>query len=152
MQALTTIACAVDGSAATDAAVHYAARLAREVGAELQLVHVDPAHRDEAVLAPPAAVAEKHECDVGHWAAIAGDLTGKPVHVQLESGDVAESLVEYARRSHCSAMVLGTLAHSRLAYAVGSVVGKVLQRAPCPVIVVPAPVADVATDFPGQVA
>ena len=136
-----SIACAVDDSDGSRAALGTAARLARQLDASLTLIHVDPSipgEGGEAVFAPPPPrrILDLHRNQVGAWSAAASDIRGKPVRVQLATGDAAGEILAFARRERCDLLVMGTRARSRLTLAVGSVAAKVLVEAPCPVLVV----------------
>lgn len=146
-----TIACAVDGGASLEA-VKYAANLARELSAELVLVHVQKEQPEETMFAasPDARAREREQAT--RWIELASSVRGEEVRLQLASGSVADGLVEFARKSACDVLVLSTRARGPLRYAAGSAVGKVLVQAPCPVLVVPAAHEDLGSDFPGQVA
>ena len=136
-----SIACAVDDSDGSRAALGTAARLARQLDATLTLIHVDPAitgEGGEAVFAPPPPrrILDLHRDQVSAWCAAAGDIRGKPVPVRLATGDAAAEILAFVERERCDLLVMGTRARSRLKLAVGSVAAKVLIGAPCPVLVV----------------
>jgi len=118
-------------------AVRLAARLAREQSANLVVF----ARHEEA--AP-----EK----TARWSGLASDLRGEPLRMESVTGDPAEGIVKFARKSGCDLIVLGSYAHRRATLALASIVGKVLAHAPCEVIAVPCGMKDFQPDFPGQVA
>lgn len=148
-----SIVCGVDSRPGCTEAVRLAARLAREESASFVLLHVVKEGTGEALLAPPLArTAVAREDHSARWAGLASDLRGKPVRMELATGDPAEGIVEFARKSGCDLIVVGSHARTRASLALTSVVGKVLAHARCPVIVVPCGMEDVQSDFPGQVA
>ncbi|HET9752893.1 MAG TPA: universal stress protein [Myxococcales bacterium] len=147
-----SIVCGVDSRPGCAASLRLAARLAREQSATLILVHAEEA-AGEAPFAPPLSRAPpRHQVEETRWAALASDLRGEPVRLETLTGDPADAIVEFARKSGCDLIVVGSHAHSRATLALTSVVGKLLAHAPCPVIVVPSGMEDWRSDFPGQVA
>lgn len=148
MTAWTKIVCAMDGSPESRAAMGAAARLARDLNATLVLFHVDPRieGEGEALFSPPPPrrILDLHQDQIGRWTAAASDLRGERVSVQLASGDAADEIVAFARRTGCDLLVLGSRARRPLPFALGSVASKVMVRAPCPVVVVPAPAHEAA--------
>ena len=142
MSAWKSIVCAVDDSSGSEAALGAAARLARELGARLRLVHVDPhiSGEGEALFNPPAPrrILDLHRDQVERWSAAASDLRGEEVKVQLASGDAAEQILAFARRTRCDLLVIGSRVSRPVSLALGSVAARVMMQAPCPVLVVPA--------------
>jgi nucleotide-binding universal stress UspA family protein len=134
------IVCGVDDHPGCADAVRVAARLAREQSADLVLLHV--------VKETPEPGHEEHGARL---VGIASDARGAPVQAEVLPGDPADALINYAASFGSELIVLGTHAHHRALLA-GSLVGKVLARARCPVLVVPCGLDDVRSDFPGQVA
>jgi nucleotide-binding universal stress UspA family protein len=127
---LNLILCAVDAGPEREPAIRHAALLAKELRAELLLIHVVP----EWPFGPSApAWTEEHE----DWIAFAAEQRGQPVHLELIAGDAATVIVDYAQRSRCRLIVLGSRARAAVQYSLGSVAAKVVACAPCPVLVVP---------------
>jgi serine/threonine protein kinase len=92
-------------------------------------------------------VHRKHLSRLRHWAQPL-DLSGHQVsyHV-LESGDVAQALVEYAIGNHVSVIVLGAATHGLMMQRlVATVPIKVAMNAPCTVILVKQPLPSVFFD------
>lgn len=86
------------------------------------------------------SVHRKHLSRLRHWAQPL-DLTGHQAsyHV-LESGDVAQALVDYAVGNHVSVIVLGAATHGLMMQRLVSTVPiKVAMNAPCTVILVKQP-------------
>ena len=147
-----SIVCGVDSRPGSVDALRLAARLAREQSAALVLLHVEESG-GESLLAPPVSrTGPAREVQASHWAALASDLRGEPVRSETVTGDPADAIVEFAAKWGCDLVVVGSHAHTRAALALTSVVGKLLAHARCPVIVVPAGMEDLQSDFPGQVA
>lgn len=135
----------VDFSEATADLVDTAARLARERGQGLTLLHV----LDLPVLARPEALVktapgtgrtlealarEQAELELGHLGERAARL-GVDVELAVEVGEVAEAVVAAARRRLPQCIVMAT--HGRTGAArvfLGSVAERVVARAPCPVL------------------
>ncbi len=145
MMTFQRIACAVDFSEESRAAVADAAELARRFGVELTLVHVH--------LPPPQAAidalgsselaeldAEEVEQQLAVWKAEAERLADRPVKTALLAGSPGSELVRYARDRHVDLIVLGTHGRTGLRRAVlGSVAEHVVRHAHCPVLVVRRP-------------
>ena len=129
----------VDFSPYSNTSLTFAACLARQCGAELHVLHVQPPLLD--------AVAEAHHVDLrGETrAALAGFMTDavlsglvEPVY-HVESGPASDTICVTASTSHADLIVMGPRGRSRLAATLlGSTTKGVLQHAPCPVAVVPA--------------
>jgi universal stress protein E len=122
-----------------------AARLARQIGGELLLVYVavelstlpdlhiatgeDPDLLRKRVIAEVDARAEHY---------LQTHLDGIPSGVWLVEGDVTEAITRIAREEGADYLVIGTEGRSMLRQVIlGSTSQKILQRAPCPVLVVP---------------
>jgi nucleotide-binding universal stress UspA family protein len=148
-----SIVCGIDSRPGCVEAVRLAARLAREQSASLVLLHVEKKREGEALLAPPPArIAVPAGDETARWSGIASDLRGGPVRTEVTTGDPADGIVEFARKSGCDLIVIGSHARNRATLALTSVVGRVLAHAPCAVIVVPSGMEDLKSDFPGQIA
>jgi nucleotide-binding universal stress UspA family protein len=122
-----------------------AAELARQLGAriivlyvatELQALHVGAA---EAGL-DPAAERKRIDRRINHELRqfIEAHMTGLDFDVRIEPGDVAEQVALVAREAGAAYVVVGTRGRSGLARLIlGDTTQDILQRTPCPVIVVP---------------
>lgn len=143
MPSFKSIVCGMDDSAQSMAALCRAAELARESSAKLTLFHAEPAPRGEVLFAPPSPRARKAGAlpPDERWCEEAARIRGQPVELHYATGDAGAQLVEFARGGGADLIVLGSKARSAPAFAIGSVVAKVLVRAPCPVLVVPSPAA-----------
>jgi universal stress protein A len=136
------IACAVDYSEPSRAALEQAAEVARQHRAELVIVHVyePPADAAENFLAPlPDSVeARKREEEVllAAWRADAERLTGFPVTTAILIGSPAAELVRFAREREIDLLVVATHGRRGLAHLVmGSVAERVVREAPCSILV-----------------
>jgi nucleotide-binding universal stress UspA family protein len=122
-----------------------AADLARQLGAritvvyvatELQALHVGVA---EAVIDPAAERAridQRIHDDLREF--IDRHIRDLPHDARILEGDVAEQVAEVARDVGAAWIVVGTRGRSQLARLIlGDTTQSILQRAPCPVIVVP---------------
>ena len=136
------LCCAVDFGEPSRAALEQAADLARELGAELTLVHVvtpsPPAGTDVLPVAgsaaePPAA---EEEAALEAWRAEAELRAGKAVRARLLVGDPARLVAKVARENHHDLVVVGTHGRRGLRRAVmGSVAERIVREAPCAVLV-----------------
>jgi nucleotide-binding universal stress UspA family protein len=139
----------VDGSEQSLRAVGLAAQMAAKTGAELILVtaserapidgqleeyaraeHLTLQELRNLLTNPEPACLEQAE-------AAAKKLGAKVVRPVGVIGEAAEEIVEAARRHHSELIVVGRRGHGHLAYLLfGSVSQKVIQHAPCPVVVI----------------
>jgi nucleotide-binding universal stress UspA family protein len=118
-----------DGSQDADRAVEFAVKLCKQVKAPLRIVHVvtvdDPpleAHNDHASIAQRRAEALGAE-----------DIDSEAV----AGNDIAECLMETARRNNVGLIIVGKRGLTRLSgLLLGSVSQKLISAAPCPVTVV----------------
>lgn len=141
----------VDGSPNSVTALRFAAEEARLRHAELHVVHAwnynpaPPAFAPMPSLGP--SVVEQEE-SAGHVlsacvAEALGDSPDVTVVETLVNAPAAEALRDAA--AGADLLVVGARGHTGFIGAVlGSIAVTVVKHAPCPVVVVPAPVADVA--------
>jgi len=132
----------VDGSAASDAAVRFAAHEARRLGAGLRIVHVMPAVVPYAAMTPVVPVEPVTLRSAGHAvlhdaAALARTvLEARQVAVQLLDGPRAAGLVKAAQTARL--LVVGHERRSTLErIVVGATTQAVAARATCPIVAVP---------------
>lgn len=139
MASFKSIVCGVDDSPQSVLALRSAAGLARESSAKLTLFHAEPAPRGEALFAPPPPLATRSAPPPPdeRWCELASSIRGQPVELHYATGDAGARLVEFAREGGADLIVLGTKARNAPAFAIGSVVAKVLVHAPCPVLIIP---------------
>jgi nucleotide-binding universal stress UspA family protein len=146
------IVAATDGSDAANRALEFAAILAKDLGAQLRLIHVvalrdipleqlDEYSRSGTVTRPEAMTEASRET-----LAMAGQLVrslGLPdvaaeSAIELHEGNIAETLIDAARRDQADVIVAGKRGLGRLSSLVlGSVSQKLVELAPCAVVVVP---------------
>jgi nucleotide-binding universal stress UspA family protein len=133
-----SVVCGVDDSDGGRRAARIAARLARELGLGLLLVHVGEAP------APPgngAAAANEHGDGrrAQHLlAAVAVEEDLGPVEHRIEFGVPAERLVAVAEEAGAELIVVGSRGRGALKAALlGSVSTRLIGIAPCPVLIVP---------------
>ena len=138
----------IDGSEASDRAVSFAARVARAVGRNLEIIHVvspanlaveelqDYALREHVALADVLnAFADEKLTAARQRAEALGALV---VETEMPYGDIAESIIESAGRNSVDLIVLGKRGRGRLSGLIlGSTSQKVMTLAPCAVTVVP---------------
>jgi nucleotide-binding universal stress UspA family protein len=137
------IVCAVDFSPGCDAAVEQAARLARALNVELELLHVflvpSVSFPEGAVMAMPTYVADlsnrAQTCLEEDRAKLADQ--GIRVTTRLLEGEPARTIVAHAEREHASMIVLGTQGRSGISrFLLGSVADRVVRSSSVPVLTV----------------
>lgn len=128
-----------------DATAEAAARLAEQVGGRLMLVYV----AEELTTVPrlhattgtdPDALRRQmiEEIDNRARAYLERHLPARDAGIWLVEGDVVEQVTRIAREEGVDYLVIGTERRSTLMQVVlGSTSQKILQGAPCPVLVVP---------------
>jgi nucleotide-binding universal stress UspA family protein len=147
----------IDGSEHGSAAVRWAAREARTLGAPLSLVHVYSVPAVPSVAGPIRTPEQRRYADQ-HAGAILerarllaeSELEGASVRLStdLVEGSAGPTLVDL---SHGAGMlVLGSHSGLFLHHRLGSVVGACLHAATCPVVVIPADVPATAPRAPAQ--
>lgn len=140
---MQTILVPVDGSHGANAAARFAARLARDSGARLILLHVY-----DAPTAAAMGLARRSEEDYQHAleevsaetfeaaGAAMGKVTARIEHKTVV-GHPANEIVVEAEKASADLIVMGSRGRSEVAaYLLGSVSERVLRHAPCPVTVV----------------
>lgn len=136
MGSFKSILCCVDNSPHSLNALRSAAALAREVGAGLVLLHVEPKPSAEMTLAPFPSDRSAPPPMEERWCAIASDIRHESVPLHYATGSAAEKIVEFAGQFACDLIVLGSKARTPASLALGSVAAKVLVHARCPVLIV----------------
>ena len=138
------VCCPVDFSEPSRLAMAEAARQARVEGASLTLLHVrePPVTLLEAPFSsPPVWPEEPPPPELEAWRAEAERLRGAPVDAVLLGQPVAPAITAFARERGVDLIVLASHGRTGLARVVlGSVAEEVVRTAPCPVLVVKAPV------------
>jgi nucleotide-binding universal stress UspA family protein len=133
----------LDGSGLAEVALRHAESLAWQCGAEIILMRV--IHMAWPLSAPDMNVERRLDVDRIQAAAltylkgICGELRAKKItaHKVVMNGPVADTIVDYARQEGVDLIVMcshGGGGFSRWVF--GSVAEKVLQGAPCPVLLV----------------
>ena len=138
------ILCPVDFSEASAGALAAAARLARDAGGTLTLLHVDVVPGSaipEAILATPPDLARdlSAEADrpLAEWAARATKLGAPRVEVRRSVGQPPQEILALLEAEPFDLAVLGTHGRGGIGHALlGSVAEQVVRRAPCPVLTV----------------
>ena len=141
---LTRILVPVDFSPLSKKSLHYAARLAQQFGAELNIFHVVepeiPPAFDGFMIAPPPI-------SNGAAASSAGQLKGLVNQVRktgvtevissVRTGLAAFEIVEAAKELDVDLIVIATHGYTGWKhFAIGSTAERVVRAAPCPVLVV----------------
>jgi nucleotide-binding universal stress UspA family protein len=138
------ILCPVDFSNSGDAAMSYAASLAKEYQAELHLVHVyeqpfayvDGGFASAPVPAVPPADMEAEEAKLE---AVKPEKDVKFLR-QFIVGSPADELVNYAKEQNIDLVVMGTHGRTGLnRLLMGSIAEGIVRRSPCPVLTIKQP-------------
>lgn len=137
------IACAVDLSEESHAALREAAELARRTGARLTVFHVlrgGPISGAEPLFAPPARTArpapDGHALDA--WTAEAERVVGRPVSLIRVQGSPAEELLRLVEEQGCDLVVLGKHPRAAIPRLLRRSIGeRVARGARVPVLLVP---------------
>jgi len=128
-----------DGSASSRNALAYASGLARKLGRPLLMVHVAyvPICGGPLTISPAGVFdGEKSERWLLSELSQVADRAGMEVHARARRGSPARELAAAAAEYSADALVVGTSASFRR-YFPGSVPTWLVNRARCPVIVVP---------------
>ena len=140
------IVCPTDFSPTADAAVRYAASLAKAYGAELVLLHVLPqVHYPLRGLgmatAYPHLQEELHTRGKERLQAALAAITDVPgVQTELRDGEAYEGVLACAHDRGADLIVIGTHGHTGLRHALlGSTAERVVRLAECPVLTVRTP-------------
>ena len=158
MSGYRRVCCPVDFSESSRIALAEAARLARGDGASLTVLHVREATGpvlESPFLPPPSWPEESPPPELEAWRAEAERLRGATVDSVLLGPPVASAIAAFARDTGVDLVVIASHGRTGLARIVlGSVAEAVVRTAPCPVLVVKAPVIrgkeaeDIPVSFP----
>jgi nucleotide-binding universal stress UspA family protein len=141
---ITRILVPVDFSAHSDRALRYAATLAGQVGASVELLHVVEeftygAFSEVYVPNVPDLMQEAINNAVDRVTALKADVFphGADVETAVYAGRPALTIVEHASAGKFDLIVMGTHGRTGLPHLfMGSVAEQVLRTAPCPVLTV----------------
>jgi nucleotide-binding universal stress UspA family protein len=142
MTPIRTILHPTDFSPRSAAAFRLACSLARELGARMVVVHVQPpAQSVFGELGPfPADREAVARCMREQLSQVVPEADGPPVEHRLLEGDPTRGILDTAREAGCDLIVMGTHGRTGLGHLLmGSVAEAVLRKAPCPVLTVKAP-------------
>ena len=138
---LTKIILATDGSEHSEKAMIEAVRLAKACGTALHAVTVIDMNPEYAALAPQAV--EKAEVEAMEFLKAVKECAARE-NIQSETGllhgdDVAEVLVEHAKKIGADMIVMGRHGKKKglKKFFMGSVTSSLISHAPCKVLVVP---------------
>jgi universal stress protein A len=140
----------VDYSEGSGTALAYAATLAEELGASLDIVHVwdRPAYVPDSVLVGPAGekrpltelIRENADAEMKSFVARAKLPAEIEVETRLLSGNPAARILEELALGKHELLVVGTHGRTGLRHMLlGSVAEKLVRLAPVPVLTVPSP-------------
>jgi nucleotide-binding universal stress UspA family protein len=129
---MSTILVGTDTSAAADLAVEGAARLARDRGAELLVLHVRPAGSLRAVVDP-----DKAADPAAYLARVPARFPEVAARTRVETGEVAERICDVAAEERADTIVIGNRGTHGSTWRVrDSVPNMVLRHSPCSVFIV----------------
>lgn len=132
-----TIAWATDGSSSARDALAVAAKLAHDNAAKVVVIHVDELPVGQAVIAPNPNGASAHLSGVAQELRAQG-IEATVMSSSVASGDVARRIVDLARKAGADVIIAGNSRRGVLArLLVSDVASRLLQTAPCPVLIVP---------------
>jgi nucleotide-binding universal stress UspA family protein len=142
---LKTILVPTDFTEPSDAALDIAMQLARLTGADLEILHVNidptfvvPPPGD--ILAVPIDLSRALQSAMERLDATVARATAEGLKARgaSESGRTHTEIVDHARKIGAGMIVMGTHGRHGIGHALlGSVAEKVVQNAPCPVLVCP---------------
>jgi nucleotide-binding universal stress UspA family protein len=147
MLAITNVLVATDFSDCSDAALRYARAVAGQFGARLHLLHnvefrgaVDVAGIGVYSTLSPDLLTELENDARARMDALLSDSDRCLLHAQLvvSAGETtAQAIVDYALSANIDLIVMGTHGRHGLSHLLlGSVAGRVVREAPCPVLTV----------------
>ncbi len=132
----------MDGSPSATAGLAEAVMLAEDLGARVEVLHVNAPDRFEVGSATSVAKSAQEEADRELEDAIAaaeGKLGGGLTR-RTESGDPVRTIIDVAAQDGADLIVLGTHGRvGRLHSLIGSVAEAIVRTAPCPVLTVRRP-------------
>ncbi|HSE59581.1 MAG TPA: universal stress protein [Nitrospiraceae bacterium] len=134
---LTQVAVPIDFSDCSMEALEYGARLAKDVGASVTLLHILEPLSYGIDLTFGHAVEQNRQQIAARLKLVADEIQsqGVPVRAVIRGGVPADSILDYIHSSECDLVVMGTQGRRGIAHVVkGSVAEAVLRRAPCPVL------------------
>jgi nucleotide-binding universal stress UspA family protein len=145
MVALRRILCPVDFSDTSHHAFQYAVLLARQMGAELVVLHVieeAPLFTSYGGLPNLDFPREREDSAQRDMTALvsAADAHGVRIRTQVLHGSNYKAILRFAEENQMDLIVMGTHGRSGLDYAIfGSVTERVMRKAPCPLLIVRPP-------------
>ncbi len=134
----------LDGSALAEAALHHAEALALEFKSTITLLRVvvSPYQLIAPDLVLSGSVTEipgLHEQATQYLQGVAGELRAKGISCQTAvlDGPVPDAITDYARAESCDLIAMSTHGRGGISrWVYGSVAEKVLQGAPCPILLI----------------
>jgi nucleotide-binding universal stress UspA family protein len=162
MIAINAVLCPVDFSVFSQHALQHAVQLARWFDSTLTVLHVYPPPAAPppvlfgglpgplppepypALTVSPEAVHDDVLAQLTKFAATV-DTTGVQLRLTARTGTAVRGILDEAAASHSDLIVLGTHGHGGFErWMLGSITEKVLRKASCPVLTIPAPAAEPA--------
>jgi universal stress protein A len=153
MTGFRRICCPIDFSDGSRVALELAARLVREGGGGLTLLHVTETAwpGSGGPFSPPPHATEKDaEAQLAGWTAEAERLAGSAISSVMLSSPVAAAIVGFARDDASDVIVMSS--HGRTGFrrlVLGSIAEAVVREAPCPVLLVRRPESAAPVDVEG---
>ncbi|HJR95857.1 MAG TPA: universal stress protein [Gaiellaceae bacterium] len=140
---MQAIVCAIDQSDMTDDVVRIAQALATALRGRLVLVHVAPPTEAPGVSAVPAGQERLREDELADARMLLQDVAARfdagDAEQRTEVGPPADRIVAIAEEENAALLVIGSRGRGDVRSALlGSVSHGVLNKATCPVVIVPA--------------
>jgi nucleotide-binding universal stress UspA family protein len=137
----THILVPLDGSEFSERAVEPARSLAEKYGASITLLTVMLRFPESKLQVPKVdqRSEERGQRYLADVRAIKMGTAAVPVALVTKHGTPAESIVECATESQADLIVMSTHGTTGTRYSLGSTAWKILQDAPCPVLLLPVP-------------
>jgi nucleotide-binding universal stress UspA family protein len=124
----------VDGSPFTAGLVAYAIAFAKKTGCSLTFMYV--VHMPQTASAADVEKQKAANMKIPEQAKAKAEEEGVSVLSRVEAGIPGETIICTAEREKFDLIILGSRGHSRLrTLIVGSVADKVMELAPCPVLI-----------------
>jgi universal stress protein A len=159
MESVNKILAPTDLSDLSSAGLRYALEMGRSHGAEVIVYHVIDLgdkwadRREES--GPVREMLERHRrmLDRFLWKNFPEEMNLTEVRQVVEFGGAVENIVEKAGGERVDRIVMSTRGRTGIDHLlIGSVAEKVIARAPCPVLIVPAPSRNIArAAYSGQI-
>ncbi len=128
------ILCALDGSDKASALARWAAGFSRQIGADLQFIHVVRKISDWLALESEQALQEELRAEARNRIEAKLKAEGLEVPLRIAVGEIVETITEDARQEGSDLIVLGRGAIHETMGGLRTHAHGIIQRSPCPVL------------------